>query len=144
MVIMKRTVEYILIICGILVALSLLITGIILLVIENKQSYLEGLYNKWSEEKYELLLQLMKNISFDWILPGVVGVVLGSFLFYYLKKDKHLFVMGWISIALPGILTFFSDFGSFTFVFFIITGLIILVRNSTSKAETSGHTGHQK
>ena len=132
---MKRTAEYILAIGGTLVSLFLLISGIILMIIANKQSYLDILYNKWSNEQYELLLVLMGNIGVDWILPGAVGIVLGSTLIYCLKKKKFIFVLAWASIIGPGLITFFSAYGSLSAIFFIITGLIILVRKSTSMGE---------
>lgn len=128
---MKRTVEYILTICGGLIGLSLFVVGIILMVLENKESYLDVLYNKWSDKEYNLLLELMENITIDWMIPGIVCAVLAGILLYCLKKDRYLFVMAWVSMAIPGILTFFSAYGSLPAIFLIITGLIILVRNAT-------------
>lgn len=129
---MKRTIEWILTICGMIMALLLLITGFVFLFLENKQSYLDILYNKWNDNDYALLLELMENIGIDWILPGVIAAVFGVVLMYCLKKDTQLFAIGWISIIVAGTLSFISAFGSFPAVFFIITGLIILVRKPLS------------
>ncbi|HLR02851.1 MAG TPA: hypothetical protein VK111_08945 [Virgibacillus sp.] len=128
---MKRTVEYILTMCGGLVGLSFCVVGIIFLVWENNPSYLDTLYHTWPEKEYGLLLELMENITMDWIVPGIVCVVLAAVLLYGLIKDRHLLVIAWVSMALPGILTFFSAYGSLPAIFLIITGLIILVRHAT-------------
>ena len=127
--------EYILTACGMVMGLLLLAVGATLLFLEANQSYLDVLYNKWTNREYAILREWMENTMFDWILPGVLGITLGCIMIYCLKKEKQLVTMAWVSIVVPGLLCFVSFFGSFTAVFFIITGLVILVRKTADVGE---------
>src|SRR5699024_10799479 len=104
---------------------------------ENNPSYLDTLYHTWPGKEYGLLLELVENITMDWIVPGIVCVVLAAVLLYGLIKDRHLLVIAWVSMALPGILTFCYAYGALTRIFLIITVLIILVRHATQPRYTA-------
>ncbi|BFH64198.1 DUF4064 domain-containing protein [Paenibacillus azoreducens] len=126
---MKRTGEIILSIIGAVTSLIMVGTGIFFLYSKDNQTYLDYLHANWNDTQVAATLEQMNQAGTLWVLPGIAGIVLSILAIFLLKGNANPKIVGWMLILGSVVLCIISVFGFFPLVFFVIAGIMALVRN---------------
>ncbi|GAA0387915.1 DUF4064 domain-containing protein [Paenibacillus motobuensis] len=126
---MKRTGEIALSIIGSISGLIMIVVGIVFLYHKDNADYLNYLHANWTDSQVAASLEQMNQAGTLWVLPGGIAAVLGIISIILMKAgDKQKFT-GWMLIIVTIITCFISVFGMIPAIFFIIAGIMALVRN---------------
>lgn len=127
---MKRTVEFVLNIIGTATSLIMIVIGLVFLYLKDNKVYLEYLHSKWSESAVATTVDQMNQAGTLWILPGIIGIVLGISAIILLKANGSPKLTGWLLIIVSVMVCIISVFGFFPAMFFVIAGILALFRKS--------------
>jgi len=134
---MKRTGEIALSIIGALSSLTMIVTGLVFLYRKDSEAYLDYLYANWSDGEVAALLDQMNQAGTMWVLPGAIGTVLGIVAVILLKSNRSPKFAGWILMVVSVIACMISVFGFIPAIFFIIAGMMALVRKPKASRRRS-------
>ncbi|WP_010492552.1 hypothetical protein [Paenibacillus elgii] len=104
-------------------------TGESVLNITGTEAYLNYLHANWSKSEVAASLDQMNLAGTMWVLPGIIGVALGIITMILLKSKGSQKLTGWILIIVSVVVCMISVFGCIPAMFFIIAGIMALVRN---------------
>lgn len=124
---MKRMVENVLNIIGVVGNVLMIGTGLVFLYLKDNADYLEYLDANWTKSQNAYTLDQLSQAGTMFVLPGVIGLVLGILAIYLLKSNQNQKFVGWMLIILSVVSCFISLFAAIPNIFFIIAGIIILV-----------------
>ncbi|MGE8207631.1 DUF4064 domain-containing protein [Heyndrickxia sp. NPDC080065] len=130
---MKRTVEIVLNIIGAVTSFIMVVIGFVFLYLKDNEAYLEYLHSKWSESAVANTLDQMNQAGTLWILPGIIGIALGIIAIILLKVNGSPKLTGWLLIIVSVVVCIISVFGYFPAPFFVIAGILTLVRKPNVK-----------
>lgn len=130
---MKRTGEIVLSITGAASSLIMIVIGLVFLYRKDNEAYLDYLHANWSESEVAASLDQMNQAGTMWVLPGIFGIVLGIITLFLLKGNVSPKLTGWILIIVSVVICINSVFGSIPSIFFILAGIMALVRKPTVK-----------
>lgn len=125
---MKRTVESILSVLGVIASFVMAGTGAVFLCLKNSKAFLRYLDSGWSEQQNAYTLDQLGQAGTMFILPGVIGIVLGVIAARLLKRNRSPKLTGWVLIIVSVVISIISVIGMIPALFFIIAGILILVR----------------
>ncbi|TJY44142.1 DUF4064 domain-containing protein [Cohnella pontilimi] len=126
---MKRIVINILNIIGVIGNVLMIGTGLVFLYLEDNADFLKYLDESWSKSQNDYTLDQLSQAGMMFVLPGIIGLILGILAIYLLKSNRNQKLVGWMLIILSVVSCFISLFAAIPNIFFIIAGIIILVGN---------------
>lgn len=132
---MKRTVEIVLSALGLIVSLIMVGTGVVFLYLKTNEKFLRYLDSGWSERQNASTLEQLGQAGTMFILPGIFGIVLGVIAVLLLKRNRSPKFVGWGLIIVSIVISIISVIGMIPSLFFIITGIIALVRKPEGNVE---------
>ncbi|MGG4397396.1 DUF4064 domain-containing protein [Paenibacillus thiaminolyticus] len=125
---MKRTGEIVLSIIGAASSLIMIVIGIVFLYRKDNEDYLNYLYTNWTESEVAASLDQMNQAGTMWVLPGIIGCVLGMITMIWLKGNGSPNLAGWTLILVSVAVCIISVFGFIPAMFYVIAGIMALVR----------------
>ncbi|MDR9854335.1 DUF4064 domain-containing protein [Paenibacillus sp. VCA1] len=125
---MKRTGEIVLSMIGAVSSLVMIVVGIVFLYRKDDANYLNDLHANWSDSQAAAALDQMNQAGTLWVLPGMIGVVLGVMAMILLKGKGSQKIAGWLLIIVSVAACMISVFGFIPAMFFVIAGIMALVR----------------
>ncbi|MFD0710461.1 DUF4064 domain-containing protein [Paenibacillus sp. GCM10027626] len=123
---MKRIVENVLNIIGVIGNVLMIGTGLVFFYLKDNEVFLKYLDDNWSKSQNDYTLDQLSQAWTMFVLPGIIGLVLGILAIYLLKSNRNQKLVGWMLIILSVASCFISLFAAIPNIFFIITGIIIL------------------
>lgn len=132
---MKRTVEIVLSVLGVIVSLVMIGTGAVFLYLKNNEAFLRYLDSGWSESQNAYTLDQLSQAGTMFILSGIIGIVLGVSAAMLLKGNRSPRLVGWGLIIVSVVICIISLFGAIPALFFIVAGIVTLVRKPKGNAE---------
>ncbi|GIN16302.1 DUF4064 domain-containing protein [Shouchella clausii] len=127
---MKRTVEIVLSVLGVITSLVMVGTGVVFLYLKNNEAFLQYLDSGWTASQNAYTLEQLGQAGTMFILPGIIGVVLGVCAVMMLKGNRSPKLAGWGLIIISVIISIVSVIGMIPALFFIIAGIMALVRKA--------------
>lgn len=125
---MKRTGEIGLSIIGAASSLIMIVIGIVFLYRKDNEDYLNYLYANWTESEVAASLDQMNQAGTMWVLPGIIGCVVGMITMIWLKGNGSPKLAGWTLILVSVAVCIISVFGFIPAMFYVIAGIMALVR----------------
>ncbi|MGG0240164.1 DUF4064 domain-containing protein [Bacillus rhizoplanae] len=132
---MKRTVEIVLSVLGVIVSLVMAGTGVVFLYLKNNEAFLRYLDTGWSESQNAYTLDQLSQAGTMFILPGIIGIVFGASAAMLLKGNRSPKLAGWGLIIVSVVICIISLFGFIPAMFFIVAGIVALVKKPKGNAE---------
>ncbi|MCJ7840887.1 DUF4064 domain-containing protein [Lederbergia sp. NSJ-179] len=132
---MKRTVEIVLSVLGFITSLVMVGTGVVFLYLKDNEAFLRYLDSGWSESQNAYTLEQLGQAGTMFILPGIIGIVLGVGAAMILKGNRSPKLVGWGLIIVSVVISIISVIGMIPVLFFIIAGIMALVRKPKGNAE---------
>lgn len=132
---MKRTVEIVLSVLGVIVSFIMTGTGVAFLYLKNNEDFLRYLDTGWSENENVYTLDQLSQAGTIFILPGLIGIVLGASAAMLLKGNRSPKLAGWGLIIVSVVICIISLFGSIPAMFFVVAGIVALVKRPKGNVE---------
>lgn len=132
---MKRTVEIVLSVLGVIVSFIMTGTGVAFLYLKNNEDFLRYLDTGWSENENVYTLDQLSQAGTMFILPGLIGIVLGASAAMLLKGNRSPKLAGWGLIIVSVVICIISLFGSIPAMFFVVAGIVALVKRPKGNVE---------
>ncbi|MDR4887882.1 DUF4064 domain-containing protein [Fredinandcohnia sp. QZ13] len=132
---MKRIGEIVLSVIGVLMSLLMVGTGAVFLYLKNNEAFLGYLDSGWSESQNAYTLDQLSQSGTMFIFSGIIGIVLGASAAMLLKGNCNPKIVGWGLIIVSVLISIISLFGAIPALFFIVAGIVTLVREPKSNAE---------
>ncbi|MFM1654182.1 DUF4064 domain-containing protein [Brevibacillus sp. B_LB10_24] len=126
---MKRTGEIVLNIMGTATSLIMVVIGLVFLYRKDNEAYLNYLHANWSDSEVAATLDQMNQAGTMWVLPGIIGAALGIIAMILLKGKGSQKLTGWMLMIVSVAVCMISVFGCIPAMFFILAGIMALVRN---------------
>ncbi|MGG3836337.1 DUF4064 domain-containing protein [Paenibacillus thiaminolyticus] len=130
---MKRTGEIVLSIIGAASSLIMIVTGLVFLYRKDNEDYLNYLYANWTESEVAASLDQMNQAGTMWVLPGIIGGVLGIITMIWLKGNGSPKLAGWTLIIVSVAVCLISVFGFIPAIFFVTAGIMALARKPNGR-----------
>lgn len=125
---MKRRVEIGLSVLGAVVSLIMAGTGAVFLYLKNNKTFLQYLDSGWSESQNAYTLDQLSQAGTMFVLPGIIGIILGASAAMLLKGNRKPKLAGWGLIIVSVVISIISLFGTIPAMFFIAAGIVTLIR----------------
>ncbi|GGP16075.1 DUF4064 domain-containing protein [Oceanobacillus neutriphilus] len=125
---MKRTVEIVLSMLGVIMSFIMAGTGVVFLYLKNSASFLRYLDSGWGEQQNAYTLEQLGQAGTMFILPGMIGIVFGVIAAQLLKRNRSPKLAGWILIIISVVISTISVIGMIPAIFFIAAGIMTLIR----------------
>ncbi|NKI24391.1 DUF4064 domain-containing protein [Paenibacillus dendritiformis] len=130
---MKRTGEIALSMIGAVVSLIMIVTGLVFLYLKDNEDYVNELYAHWTDGEAAASLDQMNQAGTMWVLPGMIGCVLGLIVMIWLKGSGSPKLAGWTLILVSMAVCIISVFGFIPAMFFVIAGIMALARKPNGR-----------
>lgn len=132
---MRRTVEIVLSVLGVIASLVMVGTGAVFLYLKDSEAFLQYLEAGWSESENAYTLYQLGQAGTMFILPGIIGMVLGVCAVVLLKRNRRPKFTGWGLIVVSVVMCTISFFGAIPAMFFIVAGTMALIRKPIDNTE---------
>lgn len=132
---MKRTVEIVLSVLGVITSLVMVGTGVVFLYLKNNEAFLRYLDSGWTASQNAYTLEQLGQAGTMFILPGIIGIVLGVCAVIILKGNRSPKFAGWGLVIVSVVISIISVIGMIPALFFIIAGIMALVRKPKGNAK---------
>ncbi|MUG68356.1 MULTISPECIES: DUF4064 domain-containing protein [Paenibacillus] len=130
---MKRTVEIVLSVLGIIASFVMVATGVVFMYLTKSDKFMKYLESGWSASENAYTLEQLNQAGTMFILPGLIGMALGVGAAWLLKGNHNSFIAGWGLIIVSVVTCFLSLFAAIPGLFYIASGIIALARKPQKK-----------
>lgn len=127
---MKRKGEIVFSIIGAALSLIMIVIGFAFLYLKDNAAYLDYLHANWNDSQVANSIDQMNQSGTLWILPGIVGIVLGVLAIIILRGNGSPRLAGWLLILAAVVPCVISVFGYISALFYVIAGVMALVRTT--------------
>lgn len=131
---MKRIVEIVFSVLGAVASLIMAGTGVVFLYLKNNEAFLRYLDSGWSESQNAYTLEQLSQAGNMFVLPGIIGIVLGASAAMLLKGNRRPKLAGWGLIIGSVVICILSLFGTIPAMFFIVAGVVTWIRKPKGNA----------
>ncbi|MCC3371976.1 DUF4064 domain-containing protein [Cohnella sp. REN36] len=126
---MKRMVENVFNIIDVVGNVLMIGTGLVFLFLKNNDAFLSYLDANWTKSQNDYTLDELSQAGTMFILPGIIGLVLGILAIYLSKNNRDRKIVGWMLLVISVGSCFVSLFAAIPNLFYMIAGIIMLVGN---------------
>ncbi|MBB5149589.1 DUF4064 domain-containing protein [Ureibacillus thermosphaericus] len=125
---MRRKIEIGINILGVLLSIVMVGTGVVFLYLTKSDRFLQYLEAGWSESENAYTLEQLSQAGTMFILPGIIGILIGLLAIFLVKRNYSPKVIGWSLIIVTVIITVISLFSAIPGMFYILAGALALSR----------------
>lgn len=104
---MKRTVEIVLSVLGIIASFVMVATGVVFMYLTKSDKFMKYLESGWSASENAYTLEQLNQAGTMFILPGLIGMALGVGAAWLLKGNHNSFIAGWGLIIVSVVTCFY-------------------------------------
>ena len=117
---MRRKIEIWINILGVLLSIVMVGTGVVFLYLTKSDRFLQYLEAGWSESENAYTLEQLSQAGTMFILPGIIGILIGLLAIFLVKRNYSPKVIGWSLIIVTVIITVISLFSAIPGMFYIL------------------------
>jgi Protein of unknown function (DUF4064) len=125
---MRRKIEIWINMLGVLLSIVMVGTGVVFLYLTKSDRFLQYLEAGWSESENAYTLEQLSQAGTMFILPGIIGILIGLLAIFLVKRNYSPKVIGWSLIIVTVIITVISLFSAIPGMFYILAGALALSR----------------
>jgi len=125
---MKRTMEIVLSIVGIIASVVMIVTGAVFLFLTKSDPFMRYLESGWSESENAYTMEQLSQGGTMFIVPGLIAAVLGLCAVRLLKRNRMPAIAGWGLIIVSVATCFLSLFAAIPGLFYLAAGMMTLAR----------------
>jgi len=124
----KRIGEIVFSVIGAVTSLFMVGIGIFFLFAKDNATYLNYLHAHWNDSQVANSIEQMNQAGILWVLPGIIGILISILAIFLFKKNASPKLAGWMLLIGSVVMCIISIFGFFPLMFFVIAGIMALVR----------------